>query len=236
MTRAHSKFIPGEQINDAVDWTFAAVDQSSSKFAAKLRAQAEAEEQERIADVRNNGFAEGHEKGFSEGFAQGHAKATLEGQRQLTEYIDTKGQEIAASMANLFASASAQLAASEQVIAQGVLELACGLARQVLRNELSINPNALLPVIREALDGLLIDGEAVKVRMNPIDHDMLAEALQQEFAGMKLTATVDATISRGGCIVESAGTVVDGTIEKRWHRVVASLGVESAWEVSDAAS
>ena len=36
-------------------------------------------------------------------------------------------------------------------MAQGMLELACELARQVLRHELSVNPNALQPVIREAL-------------------------------------------------------------------------------------
>jgi flagellar assembly protein FliH len=35
-------------------------------------------------------------------------------------------------------------------MAQGVLELACELARQVLRHELSVNPNVVQPVIREA--------------------------------------------------------------------------------------
>ena len=29
------------------------------------------------------------------------------------------------------------------------------------------------------------------------------------------------------------GTVVDGTVEKRWQRVVASLGLDSVWEESD---
>jgi flagellar assembly protein FliH len=30
--------------------------------------------------------------------------------------------------------------------------------------------------------------------------------------------------------VEAAGTVVDGTVEKRWQRAVASLGLEASWE------
>jgi flagellar assembly protein FliH len=38
---------------------------------------------------------------------------------------------------------------------------------------------------------------------------------------------------RGGCLVESAGTVVDGTLEKRWSRTVAKLGLQSSWEVSN---
>jgi hypothetical protein len=27
--------------------------------------------------------------------------------------------------------------------------------------------------------------------------------------------------------------VVDGTVERRWHKAVASLGLESAWEDAD---
>ena len=40
----------------------------------------------------------------------------------------------------------------------------------------------------------------------------------------------DATVSRGGCLIESAGTVVNGTLEKRWMRAVANLGLDSPWE------
>ncbi len=46
----------------------------------------------------------------------------------------------------------------------------------------------------------------------------------KEFSGLSLTLVADATITRGGCLVESAGTVVDGTMEKRWARAVARLG------------
>jgi len=100
-------------------------------------------------------------------------------------------------------------------------------------HELSANPNALLPVVREALGVLASDSKAAVVRMNPLDIDVLAEGLRQEFAGLSLTVLTDGTITRGGCLVESAGTVVDGTLEKRWTRAVASLGLESSWEVPD---
>jgi flagellar assembly protein FliH len=32
-------------------------------------------------------------------------------------------------------------------------------------------------------------------------------------------------------VVESAGMVVDATLQKRWQRAVATLGMVSAWEV-----
>jgi flagellar assembly protein FliH len=66
--------------------------------------------------------------------------------------------------------------------------------------------------------------------------DVLAEVLRQEFSYLSLTLLADSSIKRGGCLVESAGTVVDGTVEKRWMRAVATLGLDPAWEVEEDAS
>jgi flagellar assembly protein FliH len=232
MTRTSSRFISSEQIGAVTDWNFAAVDQASLKFAAKLKAQAEAEETAKVDSVRQAGFSDGFSEGFADGFAQGQAKATLEGQRQIQEYIETQGKEAARNFAQLLDTAQAQIADAEQVMAKGVLELACELARQVLRHELSANPNALQPVIREAISVLAVDCKAALVRMNPLDVEVLTGVLQEEFPGLSLTLLPDAAITRGGCLVEAAGTVVDGTVERRWARAVASLGLESSWEAN----
>lgn len=233
MTRAHSRFIAGEDVGAVTEWEFGAVDQSSVRFAAKLKAQALADELVKDDALRQAGFSDGYSQGYAEGFAQGQAQATLEGQRQINEYIATQGQEAANNFGQLFESAQTQIAEQEQVMAKGVLELACELARQVLRHELSSNPNALQPVIREALGVLAIDSKAALVRMNPLDMEVLADVLRTEFAGLSLSLLADGSMTRGGCVVEAAGTVVDGTVEKRWMRAVASLGLESSWEVPD---
>ena len=225
MTRTSSRIIPGEELGAVSGWDFGAVDQASVRFAAKVKAREAAEEQS-----RDN---EAHQRGFSDGYAQGHAQATLEGQRLIAEYIDTQGQGAARQFGQLFESANAQIAESQQIMAKGGLELACELARQVLRHELSSNPNALQPVIREALSVLSVDSKAAFVRLNPVDKDVLEDVLKQEFSGLSLSLLSDPTVTRGGCLVESAGTVVDGSIEKRWSRAVAKLGLESSWEVSN---
>ena len=234
MNRNQARFIPGEEIGSVTDWDFGDVDKSSSRFAAKLAAQALAEDQAKEALVRQSSFSEGHAQGYAEGYAQGHAQATLEGQRQLNDYIANEGKVAAEAMAGLFANAQAQLAESEQAMAQGVLQLACEIARQVLRHEMSSNPNALQPVIREALSVLAIDSKAALVRMSPLDMEVLSEVLRQEFSNLSLTLLPDTTISRGGCLVEAAGTVVDGTVEQRWRKTVATLGLEARWEDADA--
>ena len=227
MTRQQSRFIASDDINAVVGWDFGPVDQASVRFAAKVKAQEEVETRVHDEQVRQTGFT----NGFADGYAQGHAQATLDGQRQISEFIETQGQDAAQSYLQLFESANTQLDASQQVMAQGVLELACELARQVLRHELSSNPNALQPVIREALSVLATDCKAALVRLNPLDLDVLEDVLRQEFSSLSLSLLADSNITRGGCLVEAAGTVVDGTIEKRWSRSVAKLGLESSWKV-----
>jgi flagellar assembly protein FliH len=227
--RNYTRFIPGEEVGAVEQWSFGAVDTASLVLAAQAKAQEELSDQ-----VENDALEASNEAirqaGYAEGFAQGHAQATLEAQRQIADFIANQGREAAQNFAQIFASAQAQLADAEQDIARGVLELACELARQVLRHELSVNPNALQPVIREALGLLTAENKSAVVRLNPLDLDVLKDVVQAEFSGLSLTLLADATVTRGGCLIESAGTVVDATLEKRWMRALASLGLTSSWE------
>ncbi|MEI8170803.1 MAG: FliH/SctL family protein [Rhodoferax sp.] len=220
--RNYTRFIPGEEIDAVEQWDFGAVDTASLLLAAKGKARDEALDEVKSEAVRQEGYAEG--------FAQGHAKATLEAQRQIAEFIANQGQEAALGFAQLFITAQEQQAQADQVIARGVLDLACELARQVVRQELSINPTVLKPVIHEALGLLVAETKSAVVKLNPLDFEALEDVVKAEFLNLSLTLVADATLTRGGCLIESAGTVVDGTVEKRWKRAVASLGLSSAWE------
>jgi flagellar assembly protein FliH len=68
------------------------------------------------------------------------------------------------------------------------------------------------------------------VRLHPLDLKVLEEVVRTEFSSLSLTLLADPSLTRGGCLIESAGTVVDGTLEKRWMRAVANLGLDSSWE------
>lgn len=225
--RNYTRFIPGEEIDAVEQWSFGAVDTASVLLAAQGKAREVA-----IDQVKDDALKQA---GYAEGFVQGKAQATLEAQRQMNDYIANQGAKAAKDFALLLASAQAQQADAEQVVARSVLELACELARQVVRQELSVNPEALQPVIQEALGLLAAENKNAVVRLNPLDLAVLEEGLRAEFAGLSLTLLADATLTRGGCLVESAGTVVDGTVEKRWMRAIASLGLSSPWEVPGAA-
>jgi len=217
--RQFTRFIPGEEIDAVSQWRFGDVDAAAILLHEQTLAR---EENEQAEAARQQGYAEG--------FVQGRAQALLEAQQQINDYINNQGQAAARQFAALIESAHAQLEAAEQLAGQGVLELATELARQVLRHEMASNPNVLLPVIREALGLLFADSRGVQVKLHPLDLDVLQDILREEFPNLPLTLLADAAITRGGCLVESGGTVVDGRLEKRWARAIGRLGQSQPWE------
>jgi flagellar assembly protein FliH len=223
MRSAYSRFIPGEEIDAVAEWRFGAVETA----ARLLQEQEEARLQEEQSQAL---LQEGYAKGFADGQAEGRAQAMGEAQQQVRAFLDNQGQDTARQLAALVESAHAQLDAAQQVAARGMLELACELARQVLRHEISVNPNVLLPVIREALTPLIADSKSTVIKLHPLDMDVLQDVLRADYPNLPLTLLADDAISRGGCVVQSAGTQIDGTLEKRWARAVGQLGLALPWE------
>ena len=170
-----------------------------------------------------------HADGHAEGFAAGRAQALAEAEAQHAIWRANEGHEAARRFASLFEAAQAGLAEAQQSIARGTLEIACALARQVLRHELATDPKALEPVVHEALSLLLADGRSATVRLAPADFDRIEDSLREQFAGQPMTVLADTAVRPGDCLVESAGAVVDGSVSARWSRAVASLGLSMPW-------
>jgi len=223
--RNYTRFIPGEEIGAVEPWSFGAVDTRAVLLAAQVKVQQASAERAQDEALRQEAFAQG--------FEQGRAHAVVEAQRQMADFVTQQGQGAGQQMARLFEQAQAQLALAEQTLAQGVLEIACELARQVLRRELATDPNSLQPVLREALGLLMADGKSTVVRLNPSDRDTLANGAPNELASLALTLVADPSITPGGCVIESAGTVVDATVQKRWLRAIGTLGLTMPWDTPD---
>jgi flagellar assembly protein FliH len=218
--RNFTRFIPGEEIDAVAKWRFGGVDAASILLQESGKTKEDADK----AEIQR-------QQGYAEGFVQGRAQAMLEAQREINDFTANQGKDAAREFARLLETAQVQLDVAEQATAQGVLELACELARQMLRHEISSNPNALLPVIREALGLLFADSRGVLVKLNPLDLDVLQEVLKEEYPNLHLNLHADASITRGGCLIESGGTIVDGRLERRWARATAQLGQKLSWEV-----
>jgi flagellar assembly protein FliH len=220
--RSYQRFIPSEEVGKVAQWSFDAVDEAERMAAALAASHDDGSLQAK--------YNEGYQEGYAEGHAQGRAEAAAEAEREMQDYLAGQGRETAQRLAELTQALEARLADAEQRVADGVLELACALARQVVRQELAANPNALQPVVREAIGMLMADGRSAVVRLNPADMDVVEQPLREEFSTLALTWMADAAVAPGGCLVESAGAVVDGSLEKRWLRAIANLGLQTPWE------
>lgn len=207
-------FIRGEDVARFARWQFAAVGAEGNVLGGVVDPEA---------------IEEARQQGRDEGYAAGRAAAQAEAREQMEAYQANEGLEAAQRVAALLASAEAQLAEVQQELARGTLEIACALARQVLRQEIATRPTVLEPVVREALAMLAVDGKASAVRLSPTDFEMMGVALRAEFEGQPVSVVADAGIAPGDCLVESAGTVIDGGVATRWSRAVAALGLAMPW-------
>ena len=242
--RAYSRFIPREDVGEFTPWRFAAVDGSDallpkpSAVAATVvdpEAEAAALALEAAKEVaRQQQYQQERDDAYAHGVDKGREDAAMEWQQRMDDYIAGAGQEMAQRLDAVVQTLGASLEGMRQHMAQDVLQLASDLARQVVRQELRTNTTVLQPVVTEALDMLIADGRPATVRLNPADHAAVSAALRENFTDTPVQWLADAQVPEGGCLVESGGTVVDGTLEKRWQRAIISLGLESAW-VSDAA-
>lgn len=226
----HSRFIPREEIGAVAAWTFNSMD---------IPEDIPEPEPDPVPEPETPGIDEAtlqaaREAAYAEGFAQGHEAGGREVREALEATVRKTAEETAVRMGQLLHSTREHLTRSEDQIARQLLELACDLARQVVRQELAGNTLALKPVIAEALGQLIEDGLPATVRLHPTDLALMKGALQETLASPRPEFVADSSLSPGGCLVESASRVVDATIEKRWARTVGNLGLDSAWSPGDA--
>ena len=236
----YSRFIPKEELGVVTRWNFGAVDALDSLLLVPANQSTEQGSEEEISARAAEAAAQqaqqaqeqeqATEDAYARGLAQGKEQTTVEWQRRMDEYVAGQGKEAAQRLAAAVQALEGSLGDMQQHMAQDVLQLACDIARQVVRQELRANTAALQPVIAEALGMLVADGRPATVRLHPSDLELAGTALREEFANPPLQWLADADVPPGGCRVEAAGTVIDGSLQKRWQRAIAPLGLASAWE------
>lgn len=228
--RSYSRFIPSEEVGDFTQWKFRAVDGSEPEVEPEPEPVAEPISIEIDEAAQQALLQQACDDAYAEGFSQGQAETALEWQRRLDEYVANQGREAAARLQQVLQTLDASLIDMQQHMAQQVLELACDIARQVVRQELTVNTNALQPVVREAVGMVVSEGRPATVRLNPADLAVVEQSVRDEFDAPAIQWLADAGVPAGGCLVESAGMVVDGSLDKRWQRALAALGLQSPWD------
>ena len=234
-TSAYSRFIPSEEIDAVAEWQFDNVDGTPHVVAVEPQlppGPTPEEVAEQVEAARQEAYAQGQAEGYDRGHAEGCQTTRDELAGAMQQTVAENKQRIDAVLVSL----SEQLAAMQDQMAQAVLQMAVKLARQVVRRELAIDPLSIQPVVHEAMSLLHADSTPVSVRLNPEDFDSIKIAIESNNSSHEVKFIPDYNITPGGCQVDTAGAGVDATMETRWARAVANLGLKNAWgEPSDAA-
>jgi flagellar assembly protein FliH len=229
--RMYSRFIPSEEVGEFAAWKFGRIGEPDvpelpAANAAEPMLEVDPGPAPEPEEVK---LQRAWDAGHAAGYAEGHADAARVGHAQLDAYVSGQGREHAEHLTAIAQTLADRLAQAEQALARQVLDLAAELARQMVRRELAVRPDAVLPVVREALAQLVDDHKPGSVHLHPQDLECVGTALAKEFPRSTLRWLADPGIERGGCTVESAGMLVDGTVARRWQRTLAPLGLDAPW-------
>jgi len=164
-----------------------------------------------------------HTEAQQEGYNAGYEAGFAEGQQAGTEAIAAQARQMAALLDNLRGS----LQEIDQTVADAVLELALETARQVLRSAIRNQPEALLPVIREAITNLPLHHGTITLHLHPSDASFVRAHLGEQLPGSGWHVLEDPAIDAGGCYLKAGASEVDATMATRWQRVLEAIGTQA---------
>lgn len=178
---------------------------------------------EEIEQIKQQAQQEGHAAGYAAGQAEGQQKGYAEGQAQ--------AQAEGARMGAMVRQLDEALVGFDQQVAEDLLALSLDIARQVLRQALTVRPALILEVIREALAQMPYPHAVIHLHPEDASLARLYLGDQVSHAGHRIHE--DARLQRGDCMVEAAGSLLDASLATRWKRISESLGAHSEWLESE---
>ncbi|MDH5230194.1 MAG: FliH/SctL family protein, partial [Gammaproteobacteria bacterium] len=103
-------------------------------------------------------------------------------------------------------------------------------ARHLVRRELKFDPGQVIAAVRQAVSVLPISARDVRVYLHPDDAVLVRDALSigdSNNEERRWRVVEDASLTRGGCNIESDNSRIDATIETRLAAIIAkALGGE----------
>lgn len=170
---------------------------------------------------RQAGFAAGLEQGRQQGIEQGLEQGRVQGQAQLRELQTTLADELRhwqSSAEQQWQQLSLSALNQQQ---QHICQLVEQVARRVIRSELTLNPEQVLAIVEEALQGIDARVSELQLFINPEDKQRLAEIGIAECRGWALH--VDATLAQGDCRIETETLTLEALTEERLQKGIAKV-------------
>lgn len=212
-----SVLIPKEQQTAYERWEMSSFSPEGHVHTAPKREQPTPEVAEKLAQITENARKEGFTQGLKEGYEAGLQQAL-----ELSE----------ADKAALFSLTDAfnqSLQKSEEDIAKHLLVLAMDLAKAMLKTQIAVDQDAILPIVREAIQSLPYVQKPAKIMLHPQDAATVRTYMAEEL-NAQWHIVEDHGMERGGCLLETGANQIDATNATRWKRIAEALGQNDHWQ------
>jgi flagellar biosynthesis/type III secretory pathway protein FliH len=168
------------------------------------------ESQKKEAEAYQNGVRDGH----TEGFSQGRKTGVTEGLKE----IETMLHSLQQAMQEIKKLRKVLCLNAEKE----TVRLSLAIARKILIQEPATNPRVIADVVKKTFETIAINAP-VCIRINPSELAYMRERRHLIPIEGDVTFVEDASISCGGCVVESLSGDVDARIESQLEMIEAAF-------------
>jgi flagellar assembly protein FliH len=155
------------------------------------------------------------ERAWQAGFEAGRAAGVEAGMGEV--------RELAAALGRVLDACARPLQDLEHQAEAEILALVQEIVRQLVRREVALDPTHVVGVIRSGLAALPLAAGSVVVRLHPADAAVVRDVLPADGADRAWRLEADPLLERGGCMITSSHSVVDGRLDTRIARLIGGL-------------
>ena len=182
-------------IEDAKEMYLKIIEEANSE-ALRIVEAAESEAEKLLTAAREDGYREGHEKGYMEGRSE--AQSVIDEAMGIREFLDERKE-------SLYKEAEGKL-----------LQLVLNIAKKVIGDELTQNEEAILSLINQALQKCAFKNNLV-LKISPEDSDFIIEnktriiKLVEGISDIDIVS--DLSLTKGSCIIETPSGEINSGID-----------------------
>lgn len=176
------------------------------------------------------GFEIGHREGFEKGYSEGYKEGIKTGEKQAKERFlaleEELKREYTQKISKLEKVLESLVEEKEKAVLnldKEILTLALAIAKKLVLKEIQVDRELTLNLIREALK-YIAEGIEIKIKLNPEEMPYLEREILKEITpSAKIAFEPDPSVTKGSFFIETPLGVVDGTLEKRWEKLLETL-------------
>lgn len=182
--------------------------------------------EEQAQQIETAAYQEGHDKGYGEGYPKGETEGRAAGDTAAREAFAAATETVTSNLTAMLSELETRKVELQAQAEADLLQLAMAIARRIVRHELSLRPDSILPTVNEAIS-LANDRSDLIVRVNPDDLTPIEQelpALRQAFTDLgKVHLEADPEMVRGGVCVVSNDGEVDMRLEEQLRAIEQAL-------------